>query len=90
MIVPSNFLDEGYWFLNPWSWQFLFVIGLVAMTHVLSGAVTILPPSCCFVALSAFYVGLSFLWVTLSWWNIDLLLRLAGGAHRFRQDVPVD
>ena len=35
--VPSNFLDEGYWFLNPWSWQFLFVIGVVMMTYVRNG-----------------------------------------------------
>jgi len=70
MIVPSNFLDEGYWFLNPWSWQFLFVIGLVAMAHVQRGGT--IPRHPLLLALSAFYVGLSFLWVTLSWWNIDL------------------
>jgi hypothetical protein len=36
-LVPSNFLDEGYWFLNPWSWQFLFVIGFLCMAHVRRG-----------------------------------------------------
>lgn len=30
-MVPYNFLDDGYWFLNPWSWQFLFVIGILCM-----------------------------------------------------------
>lgn len=70
MIVPSNFLDEGYWFLNPWSWQFLFVIGLVSMTRVQRGGA--IPRHPLLLALSAFYVALSFLWVTLSWWNIDL------------------
>lgn len=36
-LVPSNFLDEGYWFLNPWSWQFLFVIGILCMSHIRAG-----------------------------------------------------
>src|SRR6218665_615414 len=30
-IAPSNFLDDGKWFLNPLSWQFLFVIGFVGV-----------------------------------------------------------
>ncbi len=70
MIVPSNFMDEGYWFLNPWSWQFLFVIGLVCMTHVRRGGS--IPRHPLLVAIAATYVTVSFFWVTLSWWNIDL------------------
>lgn len=68
-IAPPNFLDEGYWFLNPWSWQFLFVIGVVAMMHVREGGH--LPRHPLLIALAAGYVVLSFCWVVFSWWNID-------------------
>ena len=34
---PPNFPNEGVWFLNPLSWQFLFVIGLAATMHVKRG-----------------------------------------------------
>ncbi|NRP17072.1 hypothetical protein LPJGGPFB_00289 [Ensifer adhaerens] len=69
-LVPSNFLDEGYWFLNPWSWQFLFVIGIVAMTAIREG--TVLPRRPLLIAIAATYLGLSALWVLFSWWSIDL------------------
>ncbi|OCP17989.1 MULTISPECIES: OpgC domain-containing protein [unclassified Ensifer] len=68
--VPSNFLDEGYWFLNPWSWQFLFVIGVVFMTFVRKGGT--LPRWPWLVALSVAYLAISGVWVLFSWWNIDL------------------
>jgi hypothetical protein len=74
LIVPANFLDEGYWFLNPWSWQFLFVIGLVSMMHVRAGGR--LPRHPALVAAAGGYVAISFLWVILSWWNVDLSLGL--------------
>ncbi len=69
-IAPVNFLDEGYWFLNPWSWQFLFVIGVVAMMRAKDGGR--LPRHPMLIAGAAGYVGLSFCWVVFSWWNIDL------------------
>ncbi len=69
-LVPSNFLDEGYWFLNPWSWQFLFVIGIVSMTAIRQGAV--LPRRPLLIAIAAIYLVVSALWVLFSWWNIDL------------------
>ncbi|OMQ42643.1 OpgC domain-containing protein [Ensifer sp. 1H6] len=69
-LVPSNFLDEGYWFLNPWSWQFLFVIGIVSMTAIRQGAV--LPRRPLLIAFAAIYLVVSALWVLFSWWNIDL------------------
>ncbi|WP_075291747.1 OpgC domain-containing protein [Pararhizobium arenae] len=68
-IAPVNFLDEGYWFLNPWSWQFLFVIGVVAMMHVREGGQ--LPRHPLLIGLAAGYVALSFCWVVFSWWSID-------------------
>ncbi|WP_438751322.1 OpgC family protein [Pararhizobium sp. O133] len=69
MIVPLNFLDEGYWFLNPWSWQFLFVIGMICMMRARAGHS--LPRHPVLVLLAGGYVTLSFFWVSLSWWNID-------------------
>lgn len=68
-IVPINFLDEGYWFLNPWSWQFLFVIGMICMMRSRAGKPIARHPV--LVAISAGYVVLSFFWVLLSWWNLD-------------------
>nr|WP_244514822.1 OpgC domain-containing protein [Ensifer sp. LCM 4579] len=68
-LVPYNFLDEGYWFLNPWSWQFLFVIGILCMNHVRAGGH--LPRSPWLIGLSAAYVFISACWVQFSWWHID-------------------
>jgi hypothetical protein len=69
-IAPSNFLDDGYWFLNPLSWQFLFVIGLVAAPA--HGQGTRLVSHALLTAAAVGYLGLSFLWVVLGWWHIDL------------------
>lgn len=69
-LVPSNFLDEGYWFLNPWSWQFLFVIGILCMNQLRAGGR--LPRSPWLVGLSAIYVLISACWVLFSWWSIDI------------------
>jgi len=68
-IVPINFLDEGYWFLNPWSWQFLFVIGMICMMRARAGKPVL--RNRFLVAIAAGYVTLSFFWVLLSWWNLD-------------------
>ena len=68
-IVPINFLDEGYWFLNPWSWQFLFVIGMICMMRSRAGKPIQRHPL--LVAIAAGYVTLSFFWVLLSWWSLD-------------------
>ncbi|OLP60478.1 hypothetical protein BJF93_15540 [Xaviernesmea oryzae] len=69
-IVPINFLDEGYWFLNPFSWQFLFAIGIVCMMRAHEGRS--LPRHPVLIGLAGAYVICSLLWVTGSWWNIDL------------------
>ncbi|ABR61978.1 hypothetical protein GOL30_00625 [Sinorhizobium medicae] len=69
-MVPYNFLDDGYWFLNPWSWQFLFVIGILCMSHVRRGGS--LPRSAWLTGLSTTYLVISAFWVLFSWWSIDL------------------
>ena len=68
-IAPSNFLDDGYWFLNPLSWQFLFVIGLTGMLRARTKGIPRYP---LLLALSAAYLVISMLWVVFSWWSIDL------------------
>lgn len=60
-MVPYNFLDDGYWFLNPWSWQFLFVIGILCMSHVRRGGS--LPRSPWLLGISVAYLAISAFWV---------------------------
>ena len=68
-IAPSNFLDDGYWFLNPLSWQFLFVIGFTGMLRARTKGIA---RNAVLLALSAAYLMISMLWVVFSWWSIDL------------------
>ncbi len=68
-IAPSNFLDDGYWFLNPLSWQFLFVIGFVGLMRAKGKG---LPRSPLLMALSVGYLLLSLAWVVVPLWGIDL------------------
>ena len=68
-IAPSNFLDDGYWFLNPLSWQFLFVIGFTGMLRARAKGIA---RNALLLALSAAYLMISMLWVVFSWWSIDL------------------
>lgn len=65
-IAPHNMLIEGYWFLNPLSWQFLFTIGIVAIMHVKRGGK--IPQHPLLLALAVGYVVLSFVWVTAHLW----------------------
>lgn len=67
-IAPSNFLDDGKWFLNPLSWQFLFVIGFVGVLRARSKGI---PRNALLFALSGIYLAVSMLWVVLGWWHID-------------------
>ena len=75
-IAPHNFLLPGFWFLNPLSWQFLFVIGIVCMMHVRRGGT--LPRHPALFALAAGYVALSFIWVTFKLWALGGLLAATG------------
>ncbi|MCD2182530.1 OpgC family protein [Rhizobium sp. GN54] len=68
-IAPSNLLDDGYWFLNPFSWQFLFAIGLAASSRARQGALP--EANRAVIALCCAYLAVSFVWVVLSLWWID-------------------
>jgi hypothetical protein len=75
-IAPHNMLIEGYWFLNPLSWQFLFTIGIVAMMHVRRGGK--LPQHPILFALACGYVAFSFVWVVGQLWDIGNTLGALG------------
>lgn len=75
-IAPHNMLLDGYWFLNPLSWQFLFVIGIVCMMHVRRGGS--LPRHPALLALSVAYILLSFVWVVFKLWTIGNMLAASG------------
>ncbi len=73
-IAPPDYPTGGYWFLNPLSWQFLFVIGLAAMMHVRRGGEIVLKPW--LAGAAAGYLTLSLLWVRLPLWGVDISLGL--------------
>lgn len=79
-IVPPNYPLEGYWFLNPFSWQLLFVIGIAATVHVRSGGR--LPSSPWWKVLAAAYLLFALVWVYSPMWGQEgwrgLPLFLAG------------
>ncbi|WP_455479269.1 OpgC family protein [Bartonella sp. B23] len=66
-IAPPSYPLQGQWFLNPLSWQFLFVIGMIAALSFKQGKTIIFKPF--FVVLAATYLLLSLLWVRLNWWG---------------------
>ena len=73
-VGPPNFPNQGVWFLNPLSWQFLFVIGVAATLHIRRGGRL---PQSPFLALAAIgYLLLSWAWVKIPLWGIDTALGL--------------
>ncbi|MGG6897828.1 OpgC domain-containing protein [Rhizobium sp. BR 315] len=75
-IAPHTTLLEGFWFLNPLSWQFLFVIGFVACMHVKRGGK--IPAHPVLIALASVYVLVSFVWVTDKLWVLGDYLATLG------------
>lgn len=73
-IAPPNYPADGYWFLNPLSWQFLFTIGVAATLHVKRGGRIAFNPGLAFAAAS--YLVLALLWVKIPLWGIDISLGL--------------
>ncbi|MGF7157220.1 OpgC family protein [Bartonella heixiaziensis] len=67
-IAPPSYPLEGKWFLNPLSWQFLFVIGLVSTLSLKQGKQIAFKPF--WIVFSAAYLLLSLLWVRLNWWGV--------------------
>ena len=73
-VGPPNYPNDGGWFLNPLSWQFLFVIGIAATLHVRRGGK--LPANPWLVGCAAAYLLLSLVWVKVPLWGIDTSLGL--------------
>lgn len=73
-VGPLNYPNDGVWFLNPLSWQFLFVIGLASMTHIKRGGS--LPKSPLLIGLAALYLIISMAWVKIPLWGINTSMGL--------------
>ncbi|WP_019221154.1 OpgC family protein [Bartonella senegalensis] len=67
-IAPPSYPLEGKWFLNPLSWQFLFIIGLTSSLFLQQGKNIVFQTF--FVVFAAAYLLLSLLWVRLDWWGV--------------------
>jgi hypothetical protein len=71
-IAPPNYPTDGVWFLNPLSWQFLFVIGIVGTMHVRrAGAIAF---NKYLFGLSAAYILIALVWVRWPLWGVDTSL----------------
>ena len=73
-IAPPNYPTDGVWFLNPLSWQFLFVIGIAGVMHVRRGG-TIGFNKYLF-GLSTAYILIALVWVRWPLWGVDTSLGL--------------
>lgn len=71
-LAPPNYPGEGVWFLNPLSWQFLFLIGVAGSMHARRTDGLRLHPWLVIAALV--YVSLAFAWVRIPLWGIDTSL----------------
>jgi hypothetical protein len=73
-IAPHNYPNDGVWFLNPLSWQFLFVIGIAGILHVRRGGRITANPW--LIGASAAYLLLALAWVKVPLWGIDISMGL--------------
>ncbi|WP_345096294.1 OpgC family protein [Bartonella acomydis] len=67
-IAPPSYPIQGQWFLNPLSWQLLFVIGFTSTVSLKQGKSIAFQPFV--VVVAVFYLVLSLLWVRLNWWGV--------------------
>jgi hypothetical protein len=68
-VAPTNFPGEGFWFLNPLSWQFLFVIGIAGMMHVKRGGE--IRFNGWMAGAAVFYLAGALFWVKWPLWGIE-------------------
>ncbi|MEQ1952766.1 OpgC family protein [Mesorhizobium yinganensis] len=73
-VAPENYPTEGFWFLNPLSWQFLFVIGMAAVMHVRRGGTICYSAPLALISLG--YILLSLVWVRWSLWGLEAKVHL--------------
>ena len=86
-VAPTNFPGDGFWFLNPLSWQFLFVIGIAGMMHVKRGGE--IRFNGWMAGAAVFYLAGALFWVQMAAVGYRDRVGPAHRAHRLRQDVPV-
>ncbi|TIL70963.1 MAG: hypothetical protein E5Y81_16810, partial [Mesorhizobium sp.] len=68
-IAPSNFPGDGFWFLNPLSWQFLFVIGIAGMLHIKRrGEIRF---NWMMASAAVLYLVGALIWVRLPLWGVE-------------------
>ncbi|WP_412058932.1 OpgC family protein [Bartonella sp. DGB2] len=82
-LAPPTYPVAGVWFLNPLSWQFLFVIGLIASLQQQKEQRLPYHPALLFAALG--YLLVSLLWVRLNWWSINLHFEPLGHLTTFNK-----
>ncbi|MBC7282177.1 OpgC domain-containing protein [Hoeflea sp.] len=70
LVALPTYPGGNFWFINPLSWQFLFVIGMAANMHVRRGGR--IPVSGTLQLLSVFYLLLSLAWVKVPLWGLDV------------------
>ena len=68
-VAPTNFPGDGFWFLNPLSWQFLFVIGIAGMMHVKRGGE--IRFNGWMAGAAVFYLAGALFWVKWPLWGIE-------------------
>ncbi len=68
-VAPPNYPEQGFWFLNPLSWQFLFTIGVVGTLHVRRGGC--IPVNVWLLGAAAAYALIALVWVRGPWWGQD-------------------
>lgn len=68
-IALRNYPLPGFWFLNPLSWQFLFVIGMIGMMHARRGGT--IPVNRWLVGAAAVYVFGALAWIYSPLWGVD-------------------
>lgn len=73
-IAPPNYPTDGVWFLNPLSWQFLFVIGIAGVMHVRRGGAIAFNKY--LFGLSIAYILIALVWVRWPLWGVDTSLGL--------------
>ena len=74
-IAPANYPADGYWFLNPLSWQFLFIIGVASTMHVRRGGEVRF--NWCLTLLAVAYLLFALVWVRLPLWGAETSLPLS-------------
>lgn len=70
LVALPTYPGGNFWFINPLSWQFLFVIGMAANMHVQRGGR--IPVSVTLQVFSIGYLLLSLAWVKVPFWGVDV------------------